>query len=421
MKKYILFCLLLIASTIANAQITLEKCRQSARENYPLLKQSQLFEQITAHKIDNLKINFLPQVTLKAQATIQSDVTSIELPPSISAMGLDLKPVSIDQYKLFIDLKQNIWDGGVSKSKKEIEQQVLNTNQKQLATELFQLNQTIDAYYFGILQMNKQTQILEIHKTNLSDAYKNAQSGFKSGIIKEIQIELLNVELLKLDQQITTLQSKHSGLIRALSVLTGIEIKATERLTLPHSKQYSDQQNLRPELQLMTAKQKQIIAYNQLLSSSRKPKVFGFGQLGYGRPGFNMLSNDFKTFGIIGIGASWKILDYQQTSRQLKINEFNQAIIDTKKDEFLNQNKTKQIELLSQIDALEQLLSTDNEIIQLQESIAGRSQTAFQSGTMSTNDYLKSQNALSIAKLNQESHKIQKVQLITAYNNLFGL
>ncbi len=421
MKKYLLVSLLLIASTFSNAQITLETCRQSAQENYPLLKQSELFEQITALKINNIKNTYLPQLNLNAQATLQSDVTSIELPPSILAMGLDLEPVSIDQYKLYIDIKQNIWDGGVSKSQKQIEQQILKTNQKQLQTELFQLNQAVDAYYFGALQLNQQVQILKIHKSNLSDSFKKAQLGFKNGIIKEIQIELLNVEVLKLKQQITTLQAKYGGLLRALSVLTGIEIEATEELSLPNSELYRKQQNLRPELELMTAKQKQISASNHLISSTRKPKVFGFGQLGYGRPGFNMLSNDFKTFGIIGIGASWKILDYQQTNRQLKINQINQSIIDTKKDEFLKQNKSKQMELLSQIEALELLLSTDTEIIQLQESIASRSQTEFENGTMSTNDYLKSQNALSIAQLNKESHKIQKAQLITAYNNLFGL
>lgn len=420
MKAFIVVTILLLFNLISPAQTTLEECRNAAKSNYPLLKQSELYEQITALKTDNIKNNYLPQLNINAQATLQSDVTTLQLPPAIIAMGLDLEPVSNDQYKLYIDIKQNIWDGGISKSQKELEKQILKINQRQLETELFQLNNAVDAYYFRVLQLNKQVQILKIHKSNLTDTYKKAESGFNNGITKEIQLEQLKVEVLKLNQQVTTLEAKYDGLKRALSVITGIEFTETEHFILPNSTLYKKQINQRPELKLMTANQQQVAASNQLLASSRKPKLFGFGQLGYGRPGFNMLSNDFKPFGIIGIGASWKIFDYQQTNRKYKINELTQSIIDTKKEEFLKQNKTKQMELISQIEAIDELLRSDTDIIKLQQSILNRSQSEFQNGTISTNDYLKAQNALSISKLNSESHKIQKAQLITAYNLLFG-
>ena len=75
----------------------------------------------------------------------------------------------------------------------------------------------------------------------------------------------------------------------------------------------------RPELKYFDLLGNKIDQNSQLLQKARSPKLFGFGQAGYGRPGLNMLKNTFDPYYLVGVGVSWNILDWNQTGRNRKI------------------------------------------------------------------------------------------------------
>ena len=51
----------------------------------------------------------------------------------------------------------------------------------------------------------------------------------------------------------------------------------------------------------MFSKQNELLSANsEILQKQRNPKLFGFGQAGYGRPGMNMLSTKFDTYYLVG-------------------------------------------------------------------------------------------------------------------------
>ncbi len=61
MKKLLIFCLFF--SQLASAQtLTLEQVQQKAKQQYPLLKQKDLIQQVKDINIENLRKGFLPQV-----------------------------------------------------------------------------------------------------------------------------------------------------------------------------------------------------------------------------------------------------------------------------------------------------------------------------------------------------------------------
>ena len=63
------------------------------------------------------------------------------------------------------------------------------------------------------------------------------------------------------------------------------------------------------------------------LSTARiMPRFYAFGQGGYGRPGFNMLSNDFDWFYIFGAKLSWNISGFYQTGREKKIIDLQKKL-----------------------------------------------------------------------------------------------
>ena len=76
----IIFAILLTLPSIAQQSITLEECYKLVAENYPLTKQTQLLE--AQNKLDKevVSIAKLPQLSVAAQATYQSDVIEIPIP-----------------------------------------------------------------------------------------------------------------------------------------------------------------------------------------------------------------------------------------------------------------------------------------------------------------------------------------------------
>ena len=121
MKKILLY-LVLISNTVFGQsieRITLEECYRLAQENFPMVRQRGLIREANALNVNSLKNNYLPQIELNAQATYQSDVTSfpVKLP------NVEITPLSKDQYKATLDVKQILWDGGIIK----MQEKVLNT------------------------------------------------------------------------------------------------------------------------------------------------------------------------------------------------------------------------------------------------------------------------------------------------------
>ena len=123
MKRIILFLFMMSTAFVSTSQ-SLEECRRLAREHYPEIQQYDLISETEQYSISNAKRAWIPQVVLSGQATYQSATPTY--PEAFNAMiaanGLDMSGIRKDQYKLAIDVTQNIWDGGLSKANREIAQ-----------------------------------------------------------------------------------------------------------------------------------------------------------------------------------------------------------------------------------------------------------------------------------------------------------
>ena len=67
------------------------------------------------YDLSNAGKGYLPRFSLSGKATYQSDIT--RLPVEIP--GIDVETAPKDQYQVMLELKQNIWDGGEIRSRKE--------------------------------------------------------------------------------------------------------------------------------------------------------------------------------------------------------------------------------------------------------------------------------------------------------------
>ena len=101
-RLFILTTFLLSISPIClNAQeLTLEKCQQQARAHYPLIKWYGLIEKTKEYNISNIDKGYLPQVSLSAKASYQSDDRS-------SCSTRLVQKVGASEYFHLIDISNN--------------------------------------------------------------------------------------------------------------------------------------------------------------------------------------------------------------------------------------------------------------------------------------------------------------------------
>ncbi|MFV0589874.1 MAG: TolC family protein [Draconibacterium sp.] len=216
MRKLIILLFLPVQFAFAQNEVSLNDCYNLARENYPNLKQTEIWTEITSLKKENNKTNYLPTVTLNGQATYQSDVTSLE----ISAPGISVPTVSKDQYKAYAELKQSIWDGGVTQANAELEDAILQSNLSQVEVEVYKLNEQVSQAFFTALAVDKQKEVLAQQKKVLQEKLKKIESGVRNQVIEKSAALELEAEILNLDQSDLQLDAAKGTAIQMLSILT---------------------------------------------------------------------------------------------------------------------------------------------------------------------------------------------------------
>ncbi len=416
MRKLLLI-LLIPFQVYATETITLKDCQSWARQNYPSLKNMDIWEKVSTLNIENIHTNYLPGINLNGQASYQSAVTNVP----INIPGINIPEVSKNQYKVYLDFKQTIWDGGLTAAQKELENAVLSKNLNSVETELYQLNEKISKLWFSVLFTKNNKQVIETQVATLNEKAKVIESGIKNGILEPYNLDIITAEIIGLKQNITEMETGIEASLKVLSILTGKEINSAENFELTNTELALNNDLNRPELGLFNSQSELLDVQSGLLDKIRKPKVFGFGQAGYGKPGLNMLSDDFDPYYLVGVGLNWKVSDWKKSKRDKQLLELQKEFIQTQEEVFL-QNLSillEQQELA--IKKIKALILSDQQILKLREKITTSSASKLANGNITSTDYLQDMQAETIAKIKLETHKIQLVEAKTNYQILKGL
>ena len=419
MKKYFSFILLLLLQVItgySQEPLRLQKAYELARQNYPLLKQRELIKQTREFTVDNLSKGFLPQFSLNGQATYQSEVTQIKIP----LPGVTVDPLNKDQYKILADISQLIYDGGMIKQQKAIQEYNESTEQQKLEVELYKLNERINQLFLGVLFLDEQLKQVELVKSDLRNGIKKVEAQVNNGVAFRSNLNLLNAELLKADQRVIELQSSRKGLLDVLSLFINQPLAENTVLEKPMTSPALVSGISRPELDLFSSQQKLLGSQATLIDARNKPRASFFWQGGYGRPGLNFLKNDFAFFYTTGLRLSWSFGGFYTRKNEKKMLELNRKTIDIQKEVFLLNTSTQLKQQQSEIDKLQKLVNTDHAIIDLRIKVKDAAKAQLENGVITANDYLRELNAEDQARQALITHEIQLIQAKINYQTISG-
>lgn len=409
MEKLKYIFLLFIGLINAQETITLEQCYQWSRENYPLIKKQELIKKAEQYTTENALKGWLPQVNITAQATYQNDVTQfpVKLP------NVNVEPLSKDQYKVFADVSQTIYDGGNIRNQKNLAKIQSEVQNIQTEVELDKLKERINQLYFGILQTNKQWTQLQFTKLDIKEGIKKAEAQLKNGVIFRSNLDVLKAELVKIEQKEIELQAIKQNFVQMLSYFIKKNIDENTQLETPE-KILLTKNNNRSELKLFDAQKQLLETQRKIINTKNTPKLGAFFQGGYGKPGFNMLKNEFDIFYIGGIRLNIPISGFYTQKNDLALLENQSQDIEIQRENFLFNQNFIEIQQRNDLEKIQNLIDKDNELIELRKNIKTASLAQLENGVINTNDYLREVNAEEQAILTKITHEIQ--YLLTQYN-----
>ena len=414
-RIYLFFAMLLIVVMGLKAQlVTLDECQTMARENYPAIARFSIIEQSKNYTLANANRAYLPQLSLEGKATYQSDVITIPL----DMPGLEIPVPDKDQYQIVAQANQIIWDGGKIAAKKEMIRAGAIAEEKQLETEIYALRERVNGLYFGILLMQEQVRLQVVLEDELQRNHNRVKSYVENGIANEADLSSVKIEQLKAKQQRIEMESAQQAYLQMLSTLVGAELNMDTEFAKPLISSGNSLVTINiPELDLFSAQQATIDAQTTDLKSSIMPVIGAFAQGGYGKPGLNMLQNEFDAFFLGGVKLSWNIGNLYTYKNNVKINELKKLSIDTQRNTF-NYNLDMQIsEQQNEIERYRKTMQDDEEIIRLQQQIKDAAEAKVENGAMTVSDMLKEVTALDMAKQAKLLHEVQHLNSIYKLKN----
>ncbi|AWV99344.1 TolC family protein [Arcticibacterium luteifluviistationis] len=408
MKKTFALIFLIAGSLHAQTNIGLDDLISKARDFNPQQEQMGLIDEITALQIKNLKGAYLPQSSLNGQATWQSEVTSLP----IRIPGVDIELPAQDQYKVTLDIQQNLYDGGLTASQKSMALANQKVEKAKVEVDLYKSEEQVTALYFGVLFANRQKGNAELILTEINANLERVKAAIENGVAIKSNLLALEAKKIELEQSLIEIDKKKEAALEGIYLLTGAQLSKETVFESPATFQINSYENDRPELSLLSAQQQSIMASESLVKSKNKPKVALFGTGGYGRPGLNFLARDFSPYFMGGLQLKVPLSHLyngvqQSEIQQLKVNRLR---IEKQKESFDIASNVQLASLKKEIERLESLIESDNKLIAIREEITEVSSAQLENGIITATDYLEELNKQDLAKRNLILHEVQLMQ-----------
>ena len=414
MIKRLLLGLMVFASLSMEGQTTLDQCQVAAQKNYPLIRQRDLISRSSDYTVANIRKGWLPQVSAAAQATLQSDVTAWpdEMRGMMNQMGIDVKGLKKDQYRIGLDINQNVWDGGAISSQAAVAREQGNVALAQNEVSLYAVRQRVNEMYFALLMLDEQLKLNTDHQQLLDSSEKKLASLYKGGVVSQSDYNTVRAERLAVVQQHTGLEAQRRAVAMMLGELCGINVNEVCKppvIEVPAT-------NNRPELQFIDAQLRLAAAQEKSLDAAVMPRLSLFAQGFYGYPGYNMfedmMHHKFSLNGMVGARLTWNIGSlYTRHADKAKL-QLQRDQVENNREVFLLNNDMEQIQLNENINRFKTMMAADEEIISLRASVRKAAESKLSHGIIDVNDLVKEINNENAARVQQSLHEIEMLKQI---------
>ena len=416
-KLYIILALSLLTGIPLSAQVTLEECVKLAQDNYPLIRKYNLLEQTKDVNLSDIHKSWLPQINVYGQGTVQNETPSFpeSLTELISQTGTSISGLNEWQYKIGVDLSQNIWDGGASKSQRRMERAEDTERKAALDVQLYAIRQRVEDLYFGILLIEEQAEQTRAMHSLLQSNLDKLQAMLDNGTALQSDVDMVEAQCLGTAQQLTQAESTAKSYRKVLEIFTGKSITGQE-LVRPDATLPQDLLPARPELRHFEAQLQANEARNASITAGLMPRIGLFAQAYYGYPGLDyfesMMNRDLSFNLLAGVKVSWNIGAFYHKKNDRQKLRLSSDHIAVERDVFLFNTSMQTRSQLDRIDELKAVMAKDDRIVELRQNVRMAAESQLDNGVIDATALLTKLTDEKQARLNASYHEIQLLQSI---------
>jgi len=228
LRKYFLLLSMTMVCELTFAQLTIESCQEKAKTNYPLIKQYDLISKSVEFTVSNANKGYLPQVSVTGiGAYIFKGLPTTNLPGVPAKEPDKFQMIGIGQ------LNQTIWDGGATRSQKEIAKASGEVESASIDVALHSVKERVNQLYFGILLIDEQLNQLGITQEILNRNLSAVTLSKDNGLAYQTDVDELKAESMNLDQHKIEIRYTRKGYVDMLSYLMGQQLPEETSLNKP--------------------------------------------------------------------------------------------------------------------------------------------------------------------------------------------
>ena len=303
MRNYWIPILLLAAGPIAgwSQAVTLTSCLEQAEQTNPLHRMQQRLPEMQDAQVQQTSALWIPSLKLGGQATWQSQVTSVPL----EFPGIDIPSVPKDQYRITADVQQMLWDGGMVQAQKDLIGAQTAVQSQTLETQLYGIKEQVIQTFFNIRMAQDQLKILQTQQKSIQARLKQVGDLVDAQIASLSDQRQLQMKAEELELNIRDVQAQRLVALDALEVLTGQQYDTTT--VFGDYLDVATRETPHPMIELYNRQTDATKAQESIILRQSRPQIGAFATAGYGRPGLNMLSDQFDPYAIVGAKITWDL------------------------------------------------------------------------------------------------------------------
>lgn len=382
--------------------IRLESLHASLVATWPLAAQISVANQIAELNLASIAAAWLPELSLSASAHYQTDVTEISLP----IPGAIPRTQPKDRYALTLDVRQMIYDGGLSASRRDLEEWSRQAEKTAVDVELYKLSHQLNDAFFSALILKEQEASLMLFLSDVDARLKLLDVAVSAGSVLSVQADVMRVEKLKVEQRLTDTRRHLRRAYELISILSGVPIDGSQPLATPVALRGAE----RPETTLFQARRGLLDAKKALSRTSRRPVVSAFAQAAYANPGLDIFADEFGPYAVVGVTAKWSIWDRGLSRRETSSLTLQQRSLAAHEDALSRTWSLQAAQHQAEIDRFSEALRRDAEILALRTRIVEAYASQLENGSITATDYLTERNAAHQADVQMRIHQLLQLQ-----------
>lgn len=388
-----------LLSLSVSAQITLDECKTSARDNYPAVKQYRLIELSRDYTVDNASKAWLPKVSVAAGAVAMTDLTE----KMAAGAATD---ISNEIYGAMLQVNQTIYDGGTTAARKRVTRAEADVEKGRLDVTMYDINSRVEEIFFGILTIDEKLKQIRLLQNDLELSMRTVNGMINGGLANLSDKDAIKVEQLKASQQESSLNTSRDAYVRMLAAFTGKDMPSSTQFEKPSdtiTPSYGTITNRRPELEYYSARLRLLDEQRHTLDTKLRPQISFFGAAVYHNRINDLLKNGTLA---AGVTLSWNIGALYTRKNDIRNIETQKLQTESQRETFLLNTRMQNENSYGNINGLKKQITLDDEIITLRENIRQTTEKKVENGTETVNELLRHINSVSEARQAKAMHEI---------------